>query len=90
MTQDDPEEIKLWIEQRRKNFPTAQRITQKEQSDQIKKDIGLIPGQANTEQSEDEPVNKLSKIEIKLRRKLKLIKGLDKGEQKKKKKKKGR
>lgn len=57
---EEIQEIDLWVAQRRKNWPSNKRIQDKEEKQQVKEDIGL-----------EQP--KLSKIEIKLRRKLKII-----------------
>ena len=81
------QEIELWIQSRRRNWPSKNRIEHKEKQEQIKAEVGLSnnndqlkkqdvdPPQQDQKNEEIEEVvpPKLSRIEVKLRRKLKII-----------------
>jgi len=78
---DDPEEIEKWLAQRRKNFPTRERIEVKKDVEKMREERGLLKK------------SELSKLEIKLRQKIKFLdnepknKKKNKGARKNKKKK---
>ncbi len=67
--EEDQAELQKWIESRRKNFPTKQRVEDKSKDQVRRQQLGMP-----TEASSPEKLQ-LSKIEIKLRKKLKLIVG---------------
>lgn len=70
---DTPDEIEKWLEQRRKNFPTKTRIEAKKNLEIMKEEKGALRK------------SELSKLEIKLRQKIKYIESETKTKKKKKK-----
>ncbi len=66
---EDPLELQRWIESRRRNFPTKGRIEAKHMDSERRQELGI-----KGINDEGHPPM-LSKIEIKLRKKLKLIVG---------------
>jgi hypothetical protein len=69
---EDPVELQRWIESRRRNFPTRGRIEAKHMDSDRRQELG-IKGINEDRGFQQGP--ELSKIEIKLRKKLKLIVG---------------
>ena len=65
LSDEDQLEVQRWIESRRRNFPSRKHIEDKARDQEKRQELG-IQGI-----NEDKPV--LSKIEVKLRRRLKLI-----------------
>jgi len=61
MTKEEKEDLDLWIAQRRKNWPGRKRLEEKEKNQQELKELGVVDDA------------KLSKIEMKLRKKLTII-----------------
>ena len=67
---DSPEEISKWLEQRRKNFPTRAKVESKKNVEKVREERGALKR------------SELSKLELKLRQKIKFLEG-DFGDKKK-------
>ena len=62
---DTPAEIDLWIEARKKNFPTKANIEKKKKIDELRKAKGLPPKMPDN--------SNVSKFEMKIRKKVALM-----------------
>jgi hypothetical protein len=77
MTKDEQDEIQKWIASRRRNFPSKAKLEEKTEAEACKADAGALKTRERVEPKD------LSRLEMKLRKKLRFITSqMDPGSQK--------